>query len=374
MYDLIYVNLLAVGFDVVVVILFCKLILLHPATILVHLNGVRGRRRYADDDLHTDLNRIGLSHPIQTFSYMLKFKLEFVVLNQLMAVAARGMRKQTYEEKRYHNLTATDTFSAEARRWDDRPTTKSKKAIPGYCDGLDEALLDDEHAGLSPPPPAHQQAEPRPQRSTAEIHTSKEIDASHEEHTMGPQDVVEGVEDDAAESPNTISPTPDSSELSNKMIPDSVNPSPRHTFSGETLSQDEGGPRRHSPHLFPRSSIEGSNQGKAKSAFHSLAHPFEYRHQRAQEDHYRQQQQRQREHRERRQQPQPERHHNSSIAGHQSGGPIAATLRRHRPYKQRSDEQDEDEEEIGVHMWERKNGQLVLEAPWFASQMNKGEV
>lgn len=304
---------------------------------------------------------------------MLKFKLEFVVLNQLMAVAARGMRKQTYEEKRYHNLTATDTFSAEARRWDDGPTNKSKKANPGYSDGLDEVLLDDGHGGLSPPPLAHQPTGPRPQRSTIERQTSKEIDASHEEHAMGPRDVVEGVEADAAESPDTFTPTPDSSELPNKMLSDASDPIPRHTFSGETLSQDEGGPRRHSPHLFPRSSIESSSQSKTKSAFHNFTHSFEHRHQRTQEDRYRQQQQRQREQRERRQQHQTEGQHRHSITENQKGGPIVATLRRHRPYKQRSDDRDEDEEEIGVHMWERKNGQIVLEAPWFASQVDKGE-
>ncbi|KAL8662425.1 MAG: hypothetical protein Q9202_004746 [Teloschistes flavicans] len=48
------------------------------------------------------LNRVGVSHPIQTFSYILKFRLELVVLNQLVAVAARGLRRETFEEKRYH--------------------------------------------------------------------------------------------------------------------------------------------------------------------------------------------------------------------------------------------------------------------------------
>ena len=48
-------------------------------------------------------NRTGISHPIQTFSYALKLRLEFIVLNQLMAVAARGWRQETYAEKRYHH-------------------------------------------------------------------------------------------------------------------------------------------------------------------------------------------------------------------------------------------------------------------------------
>ncbi|KAL8736499.1 MAG: hypothetical protein Q9166_000291 [cf. Caloplaca sp. 2 TL-2023] len=50
------------------------------------------------------VNRTGISHPIQTFSYALKLRLEFTVLNQLMAVAARGIGKgrNTSAEKRYH--------------------------------------------------------------------------------------------------------------------------------------------------------------------------------------------------------------------------------------------------------------------------------
>ncbi len=37
--------------------------------------------------IFVSLNINGLSHPIQTVSYVLKFRLEFVVLNQLVAVA-----------------------------------------------------------------------------------------------------------------------------------------------------------------------------------------------------------------------------------------------------------------------------------------------
>ena len=72
MLDLMYVNILAVAFDVLNIILVY-------------------------------VNRIGISHPIQTFSYALKLRLEFIILNQLMAVAARGHRRETYEETRYHH-------------------------------------------------------------------------------------------------------------------------------------------------------------------------------------------------------------------------------------------------------------------------------
>lgn len=77
MLDLIYVNIIAIALDVVTVVLVY-------------------------------LNRTGLSHPVQTFSYILKLRLEFVVLNQLMAVAARGLRRETFEEKRYHHESSQD--------------------------------------------------------------------------------------------------------------------------------------------------------------------------------------------------------------------------------------------------------------------------
>ncbi|KAL8675450.1 MAG: hypothetical protein Q9168_000151 [Polycauliona sp. 1 TL-2023] len=70
--DLVYVNVITILFDIL-------------STLLVYLN------------------QTGMSHPIQIFSYSLKFRLEFVVLNQLMAVAARGIRRETFGEKRYHH-------------------------------------------------------------------------------------------------------------------------------------------------------------------------------------------------------------------------------------------------------------------------------
>ena len=65
MMDLIYVNIIAVSLDVLTVVLVF-------------------------------LNQLGISHPVQTFSYIVKLKLEFIVLNQLMAVAARGLRKEGF--------------------------------------------------------------------------------------------------------------------------------------------------------------------------------------------------------------------------------------------------------------------------------------
>ena len=93
MTDLIYVNVIAVCLDVLTVVLVY-------------------------------LNQTGISHPIQAFSYILKLKLEFLVLNQLMAVAARGVQKESFAERRYHRPSTTSgekassaAASSKTSRW-----------------------------------------------------------------------------------------------------------------------------------------------------------------------------------------------------------------------------------------------------------------
>ena len=76
------------------------------------------------------LNQTGLSHPIQTFSYAFKIRLEFVVLNQLMSVAARGLKRETFEEKRYHHTSQQDTFSAEMRHFGIGSAKKTETSDP----------------------------------------------------------------------------------------------------------------------------------------------------------------------------------------------------------------------------------------------------
>lgn len=90
MMDLIYANVIAILLDVVTVCLVFR-------------------------------NKGGVSHPVQTFSYILKLKLEFLVLNQLMAVAARGLRRGTFAEKRYHCPSFSDrNKSSDSRFWASR--------------------------------------------------------------------------------------------------------------------------------------------------------------------------------------------------------------------------------------------------------------
>lgn len=72
MTDVIYVNVVVIAFDIFLVTL-----------------------------IYT--NQGGFSVPVQTFSYILKLRLEFIVLNQLMDVAARGMRPGAFGVNRYYH-------------------------------------------------------------------------------------------------------------------------------------------------------------------------------------------------------------------------------------------------------------------------------
>ena len=85
MTDLIYVNVIAICLDTLTVVLVF-------------------------------LNQTGISHPIQTFSYILKFKLEFIVLNQIIAVAAQGFRKYSVANRRYY-YPSTSGASSKSLRW-----------------------------------------------------------------------------------------------------------------------------------------------------------------------------------------------------------------------------------------------------------------
>ena len=48
------------------------------------------------------VNRIGISHPVQTFSYAVRLRVEFIVLNQLTAVAGQKSQQERFKGKRYH--------------------------------------------------------------------------------------------------------------------------------------------------------------------------------------------------------------------------------------------------------------------------------
>ena len=103
----------------------------------------------------------GLSQPIQTFSYILKFRLEFVVLNQLMAVAARGLYREGYVERRYHHPSTGEAGSwcrpvhfrgSQPPMWsDEKPTGRTHETkVPG-------SESDEPASQISPPSSTHKQ-------------------------------------------------------------------------------------------------------------------------------------------------------------------------------------------------------------------------
>lgn len=86
------------------------------------------------------LNQTGISHPIQTFSYILKLKLEFLVLNQLMAVAGGGPQKGIGADRHYHHPSTSaekgaSAASSKTSKWRLKSLLERAKA------GSDEQLM-----------------------------------------------------------------------------------------------------------------------------------------------------------------------------------------------------------------------------------------
>ena len=287
MLDIIWVNMIIVLFDILVVILLY-------------------------------LNRVGTSHPIQTFSYALKLKLEFVVLNQLMAVAARGLQRESFEERRYHHSSAHDAFSAECRQWNEKRPSDPQQARQKYNDGDHNALqtpsLADSDQLTVPEPIMSRGNHPLRQSSTESDfndHSSMNKDVLKAERECRPENFLD---DDSA---------------SSKVEED-------QGFSSETLrSHKKMGAGAVGSHAYPQHLRDGTNK-----AFRLVRRPLG--------------------------------HEESHDAGNRKQ-PMSATLRRHIPgrnikHGEEKEEEEEEEEEIGVHMWEN-NGKLKLETPWFKSKV-----
>lgn len=79
-----------------------------------------------------------LSRPLATPS---RFRLEFVVLNQLISVAARGLKRETFEEKRYHHTFQPDAFSAKLRQWGICNASTGQKIESQMYNGCQEGCL-----------------------------------------------------------------------------------------------------------------------------------------------------------------------------------------------------------------------------------------
>ena len=282
MLDLIWVNVIIMLFDILVIILLY-------------------------------LNRVGISHPIQTFSYALKLKLEFVVLNQLMAVAARGLQRESFEERRYHHSSAHDAFSAECRQWNEKRPSDPQQAQQEHNDSDHDApqisLLADSDQLTVPKPILSRGNQPLRQSST---------ESDFDGRSSINKDVLEAKQECRPE--NFL----DDDSASSKVEED-------QGFSGETLrSRKKIGAGTTGSHVYPQHLRDATN----KSVRHPLRHDVSY------------------------------------SAGNRKQ-PMRATIRRHIPRRNKSsgeDEDDDEDEEIGVHMWEN-NGKLKLETPWFKSKV-----
>ena len=290
MLDLIYVNVIIVLFDFLVVILLY-------------------------------LNRVGISHPIQTFSYALKFRLEFVVLNQLMAVAARGLRRDTFEERRYHHSSVHDAFSAECRQWEEKELSGARKEHHDIEHDRIPTSLSVDSAQLPVPKPVLSRGSQPRNQSTADSEIQSYSNMN--EDVLGAEEVLrleEFLDNDSASS--------------NAEGIEQIRAHPISAFSGGTLR-----PRGSLAPGDSSSHICRQHWRDMKSpALGSIRHPI--------------------------------KNNVSQDAGHRRQ-PIRATIKRHLPQRGRNggEEAEEEEEEIGIHMWENK-GKVKIERPfWFNSEL-----
>ena len=322
MTDLIYVNIIAVSFDALTVIFIC-------------------------------LNMLGISHPVQTFSYALKFKLEFVVLNQLMAVAARGIKRKSWSEKRYYDPNAHDGFSAEAQRWAEAPPRPHQgtedldplESPPDYSGSSSQQRLSvpprtaaraGQSSSPSPFPSPNPHIDPANPKAF-DFHPEPKLNLRDSLIENGPADVQ-------------------------SSYPQSERPS--EAFSGKTLQPSISEPREESPHLFPRQLHKRKRRTMELIREHvGVNHNHRNRESRPtkQQDQPAKQESK----------PDPRMNQGRSHFDFNPNLPQNATLRRPNPRKQSAD--DDDEEEIGVHMWERR-GTILLCAPWMEKETPQQEL
>lgn len=285
MLDLIYVNIIIVLFDILVVVLLY-------------------------------LNQVGISHPIQTFSYALKLKLEFVVLNQLMAVAARGLQRESFEERRYHHSSAHDAFSAECRQWDEKAPSDPRKEHGHHDHEASRNISSTDSAQLTVPEPVISRGNQSPRQSTP----NNELCG----HNNTNENVFGGEQDFQLE--NFLEDDSVASEVGQIA---GVQTHPSEAFSRETLEKSSTLGNSFS-HTYPWRLRDAK-----KKALRSMRHPLG---------------------------------RDDSQDASDRRRPVRATIKRHM-LRRGGKCDEEEEEEIGVHMWEN-NGKLKLETPWFES---KGE-
>ena len=304
MLDLIYINVIIVSLDIVVVILVY-------------------------------LNQTGISHPMQTCSYAVKLKLEFVVLNQLMATAARGLQKTNFEERRYNQSSAADGFSAMRHDWD----RKTPDFVTKEHQESNQRSQKPSHSGsvqINLPSPALSKqdqgsgnsfdkdgfAASRPKQTPSAIPRSMSQDSTFNQ---------ENIDENMFEMEEGIQPKTFLDVDENQA--DTIRHKPSEAFSGSTLQSPIL--KEASPHPYPRNARENDSATRSKN------HPMP-----------------------------PHRQSQDRLVStrNQRKTPHIARMRKNIPQNARYVHDDDEEEEIGVHMWENRKGSLVLEVPWFESR------
>ena len=325
MLDLIYVNVIVLSFDIVMVIFVY-------------------------------LNQTGISHPLQTFSYILKLKLEFVVLNQLMSVAARGLRKQSYEDRRYRHPSLNDLSSVVVRP--KRPsfeiTTKSTVITE-----KNESLAQSSLSHRCPPGMARTTSLPEDVRSDGSDWARRRVTGSDGAAGRSFLDIGPEPEIDYPAPTRGHIPSP-SSSITKRRHDDQDNT--QQTFLGDTSAPSvDGSPPEASLPLSqgqPPHPDNNGNEGRNTSKFRFFHQPL-FRKTQDTENEAGQASNRQR-HQQISNWIQPP---NAPQGGDVLRGPRKANLKV-KKLNANSDEEDE----IPVHLWERNGTELVLEAPWLQSR------
>ncbi len=270
-------------------------------------------------------------------------KIEFVVLNQLMAVAARGLQRENFEERRYHHGSAADAFSAECREWDEKQPNTASAEPQGNRQRDQDLSHSTGSVQITIPSPVLPRQHETPRTST--IHGKTEQPRSHPQALQSTDDNEvhdhEELDRDVSETEQDrrFGSFLDDEDAANGDDPDLIRHKPSEAFSGETLRSREEAMREESPRPFPRRAREVKKQA-IQSFRHSGRH-----------------------HRPHRRQPGDEQ--DGSELGRAE---TRATIKRRIPKNGRHSKPDEDEEEIGVHMWENRKGSLLMEVPWFKSK------
>ena len=218
------------------------------------------------------LNQTNLSYSIQDFTYALKFKLEFLVLNQLMAIAARGLRKESFAERRYYHLSTETNESLEA--------SSEATSIPLQNFSEKGQASYKHETGIKAPPPTHTSGGRTPRNMFGRLNTDELPLKLAQHHTTSSDAQKEGCSGSDTE---VDEPKKDATSYDVHLKPDGKSPMSRS---------------------------QGRNNG---------------------------------------------------------GDEPTAIVKVHRPKQGLSKDNDDDDEEIGVHMWENR-GKLVLDVPWLKDE------